>query len=999
MSPVARSPLPTPAPCRKRQAPQRSSRFSGGHSGHHCLHNTGISATVGTGLQFDNADGTYTFNGTTTLPGGDAGVDILNGSAGTFAFGGTSITNPTGVAFNVDGTAAPITGGITISGSISKNNDGKLIDFFNYDTGTATLSGNLSCTSTCDGVEVTNNGTAGTVDFSGGTKTLNTSASVAVNLDTNTGGNVNFTGGGLNIDTTSGTGLNATNGGALTVSGNSNSITATTGRAINVDGVTFTATLHDVNVSGNGTTTGVFLKNTGAGGQFMVTGDVGTSNAGSGGTIKDIGGNDAASVSAAATEGTGIYMENVSNVSLANMTFGSNALGESFMENFAIRAENVNNFTLTDSQFLGLFGDTEDRDEDTIRFGSGTGTTGLTGTAVFQGNNIQGGWENNVAVYTYGNNTLNLTIKDTAGGDQAVFGNNQPTKGAADFLIETGGTSNLTMTVTGVNFNGANGSMLNIKSINSATQNIQVTNNLFHNAQPTTLSGATGVDITGALTNSVIIYNIDGNSFKGMVSSPVHVMFNGTSGTVSGIINNNTFGTANGVFDSSITNRASQFIGAVLAGIDSKLPGLGDINYALRISNNTMRDGGTDGVILLRSAAQNLQGTARVEATITNNTIAEVGAGNPAGIYLQPAGTGGGGKIGINMTGNNINVDGATSADAVFIDNGSSLSAHVYFPGYAGPNAPTNQLSTFLTGAPRNNIFPIGSQDSGTGGAAVNPGGTLNGDVFVLAVPLLLAPGGIESGANSFDTFTNNLSPSALTQPELESIVNAAMDRWSAIGLTPKQISTMREIRFELGDLKGDHLGHANGNRIVVDRNAQGKGWFVDPTPMDDHEFRARTSGTRSYTNPFSLAAGRIDLLTVIEHEIGHELGLADSYVEQDRDSIMYGYLTAGERRLPARGQAIGAQSSALKGSHFLSLSDRNATVKRFSTKRATVADQKPLTPDSGETVTVNGSGAGFTIPGGDSVTITFQATVNTPPAGALSADARESIGHQLRFG
>ena len=54
----------------------------------------------------------------------------------------------------------------------------------------------------CDGIEVTNNGGAGTVNFTGGTKTLNTSASTAVTLDTNTGGAVNFTGGGLNIDTT-----------------------------------------------------------------------------------------------------------------------------------------------------------------------------------------------------------------------------------------------------------------------------------------------------------------------------------------------------------------------------------------------------------------------------------------------------------------------------------------------------------------------------------------------------------------------------------------------------------------------------------------------------------------------------------------------------------------------------------------------------------------------------------------------------------------------------
>src|SRR5262249_51892131 len=69
-----------------------------------------LSATGGTGLQFDNADGTYNFNGTTTLNGGNAGIDITNGSGGTFSFGSnTTITNPSGVAYNEDTSTASVT--------------------------------------------------------------------------------------------------------------------------------------------------------------------------------------------------------------------------------------------------------------------------------------------------------------------------------------------------------------------------------------------------------------------------------------------------------------------------------------------------------------------------------------------------------------------------------------------------------------------------------------------------------------------------------------------------------------------------------------------------------------------------------------------------------------------------------------------------------------------------------------------------------------------------
>src|SRR5207302_7679060 len=158
-------------------------------------------------------------------------------------------------------------------------------------------------------------------------------------------------------------------------------------------------------------------------------------------------------------------------------------------------------------------------------------------------------------------------------------------------------------------------------------------------------------------------------------------------------------------------------------------------------------------------------------------------------------------------------------------------------------------------------------------------------------------------------------------QQQLDSIVSSAIARWTATGLTPQQISTLQTIKFEVSDLNGSYLGEADGNRILVSRNAQGKGWFVDQTPMDDLEFGNASSATRRYTDPMSAAAGHVDLLTAIEHEIGHKLGLDDSYSEKDRDSIMYGYLTVGERRLPAPGQAEGAMSNALKGSRFLSLS------------------------------------------------------------------------------
>lgn len=210
--------------------------ISGGHATGAITFQTGtLSATNGTGLQFDNADGTYNFNGTTTLNGGDAGVDILNGSGGTFSFSsGTSITNPSGVGFLVAGGTSTV----TYNGTIGKTAAaGKIVDISGVTAGTITLAGNLTATGGFDNGIFVHGNTGGTFNFSGGTKTLTTGVNTAVDLATNAGATINFSNGGLAINTTSGTGFNATGGGTVSVTGAGNSITTTSGVAVNLDTV------------------------------------------------------------------------------------------------------------------------------------------------------------------------------------------------------------------------------------------------------------------------------------------------------------------------------------------------------------------------------------------------------------------------------------------------------------------------------------------------------------------------------------------------------------------------------------------------------------------------------------------------------------------------------------------------------------------------------------------------------------------------------------------
>jgi hypothetical protein len=95
---------------------------------------------------------------------------------------------------------------------------------------------------------------------------------------------------------------------------------------------------------------------------------------------------------------------------------------------------------------------------------------------------------------------------------------------------------------------------------------------------------------------------------------------------------------------------------------------------------------------------------------------------------------------------------------------------------------------------------------------------------------------------------------------------------------------------------------------VQIDSNAGGFGWFIDPTPADNSEFgHAGASGSLMATGS-SPAAGKMDLLTVVMHELGHVLGLGDVNTADNPGDIMDETLSPGVRRLP-----MPADSSAIE--------------------------------------------------------------------------------------
>ncbi|WP_298858749.1 hypothetical protein, partial [uncultured Gimesia sp.] len=110
--------------------------------------------------------------------------------------------------------------------------------------------------------------------------------------------------------------------------------------------------------------------------------------------------------------------------------------------------------------------------------------------------------------------------------------------------------------------------------------------------------------------------------------------------------------------------------------------------------------------------------------------------------------------------------------------------------------------------------------------------------------------------------------------------------------LTPEMTQALSGVEVKVVDLSGGTLGRAVPGTIYLDVNAAGYGWFVDSTPLDHSEF-ALDSQLSLIALPDSAAPGRVDLWTVILHELGHLMGY-----EHDSEGVMEETLAPGVRKL-----------------------------------------------------------------------------------------------------
>ncbi len=134
----------------------------------------------------------------------------------------------------------------------------------------------------------------------------------------------------------------------------------------------------------------------------------------------------------------------------------------------------------------------------------------------------------------------------------------------------------------------------------------------------------------------------------------------------------------------------------------------------------------------------------------------------------------------------------------------------------------------------------------------------------------------------------------AISEAALKPLVSEALARWAASGLSASSMSVLSSVHVAVRDLPGSTLALADGNTIYIDRDAAGHGWFVDSTPAQDEEFAA-VAGSPQLQAVDPRAVDRIDLLSVVEHELGHVAGFED--LDPSVETLMGGFLNTGVRR------------------------------------------------------------------------------------------------------
>ncbi len=307
--------------------------------------------------------------------------------------------------------------------------------------------------------------------------------------------------------------------------------------------------------------------------------------------------------------------------------------------------------------------------------------------------------------------------------------------------------------------------------------------------------------------------------------------------------------------------------------------------------NNTIKLGNGNDLVIGGVGANNItlgNGNSSIIASdgtisLTNNVLTMAQTLNPTFGGADTVKVGTGRNVVIGGPGNDTITLAASTTYAVL---GGPGTVTYDAAGWATTAALTSPATTATTGT---DTITIGAVTQTLSGATDILTSSLGTPQFAAAAP----PAGHRAGP-------------ALTEKELEPIVVEAEAIWARVlGPENAKLAILNGITVDIGTLSDGMIGLTQGDLITIDSTADGWGWFTNTSLAGNDEFD--WSATPGVLNAAagSAAAGEMDLLSTVLHEMGNAMG----FPEDTGQDVTGKVLAAGERRLPVLEGVVGAAS------------------------------------------------------------------------------------------